>query len=321
MYYEKHHVVPTALGGADSDDNKVLLTAREHFDVHWLLIKLTEGADKTKMRSALIKFMQKGSAGERIVTARQFETARKLARQAMLDLSAAGEHPWQDSEHCARTSVRMTETQLARSAAGTHAWQTEEYRAGRSAAMTEMNTTNNPGKKPENRAAAAARMQQPFVCEHCGDIVKGATNYKTHHHDNCKFRTHSIIVTRLSDSKRFVFGSKTAAYEFAEASKLDECLRGSRSSSKGYTFAYVLKKQVASQMQLSGIRIITEAAVAKHLVVCRHCGTAGVVSGAMSARHFDNCRSKLAATLLSPALTRHSLRPSRAYKSLSSVCL
>ena len=40
-YTEIHHIIPTSEGGADTDDNKVILTAREHFMVHWLLYKDT----------------------------------------------------------------------------------------------------------------------------------------------------------------------------------------------------------------------------------------------------------------------------------------
>lgn len=36
-YYEKHHIVPKCLNGSDDENNKVLLTAREHFVCHKLL--------------------------------------------------------------------------------------------------------------------------------------------------------------------------------------------------------------------------------------------------------------------------------------------
>jgi endogenous inhibitor of DNA gyrase (YacG/DUF329 family) len=39
-YYERHHIVPKCLGGTDDKDNLVLLTAREHFLCHWLLIRI-----------------------------------------------------------------------------------------------------------------------------------------------------------------------------------------------------------------------------------------------------------------------------------------
>ena len=42
-YTEKHHIVPISLGGSDSKDNLVRLTAREHFICHWILVKMYKG--------------------------------------------------------------------------------------------------------------------------------------------------------------------------------------------------------------------------------------------------------------------------------------
>jgi hypothetical protein len=39
-YYEIHHIIPKCLGGNNTKENLVLLTAREHFLVHWLLIRI-----------------------------------------------------------------------------------------------------------------------------------------------------------------------------------------------------------------------------------------------------------------------------------------
>jgi len=52
-YTERHHIVPVALGGADTKDNLVNLTAREHFICHWLLTKFTTGKNRYKMINAL----------------------------------------------------------------------------------------------------------------------------------------------------------------------------------------------------------------------------------------------------------------------------
>lgn len=40
VYYESHHILPKCMGGTDEEDNLVLLTAREHFICHWLLVRL-----------------------------------------------------------------------------------------------------------------------------------------------------------------------------------------------------------------------------------------------------------------------------------------
>jgi hypothetical protein len=40
VYYESHHIIPRCMEGADGTDNRVLLTAREHFLAHWILVKM-----------------------------------------------------------------------------------------------------------------------------------------------------------------------------------------------------------------------------------------------------------------------------------------
>lgn len=39
-YVEKHHIIPRCMGGDDSEENLVKLTAREHFIAHQLLVKI-----------------------------------------------------------------------------------------------------------------------------------------------------------------------------------------------------------------------------------------------------------------------------------------
>ena len=39
-YYENHHIKPRCLNGGEEKENKVLLTAKEHFICHKLLLKL-----------------------------------------------------------------------------------------------------------------------------------------------------------------------------------------------------------------------------------------------------------------------------------------
>lgn len=39
-YYELHHIKPLCMNGSNEKENTVLLTAREHFLCHWLLVKI-----------------------------------------------------------------------------------------------------------------------------------------------------------------------------------------------------------------------------------------------------------------------------------------
>ena len=66
-YKEKHHIVPKSLGGDNTIDNKVSLTAREHFICHWLLTKMTRDTAYTKMIYALYG-MKQNKSGKRYNT-------------------------------------------------------------------------------------------------------------------------------------------------------------------------------------------------------------------------------------------------------------
>ena len=77
-YTEKHHIIPRSLGGSDSKENLVALTAREHFICHLLLTKMTLGISKRKMLSSVFYLTGKGKAdrNNRIKSSRLYENLR-----------------------------------------------------------------------------------------------------------------------------------------------------------------------------------------------------------------------------------------------------
>jgi 5-methylcytosine-specific restriction endonuclease McrA len=83
-YVEKHHIIPKSLGGSDSVNNLVRLTAKEHYIVHRLLVKMTTGTDRSKMQLAISKMMQCSNNQERYkCSPRSFATIREQAALAM----------------------------------------------------------------------------------------------------------------------------------------------------------------------------------------------------------------------------------------------
>ena len=78
-YTERNHIIPQSLGGSNDKNNLVDLTAREHFICHWLLIKMTEGEDRSKMLYALNGMKAQNKYQERYhtkITARVYEKYR-----------------------------------------------------------------------------------------------------------------------------------------------------------------------------------------------------------------------------------------------------
>jgi hypothetical protein len=76
-YTEKHHIIPKSLGGNNSTENIAILTAREHFICHMLLIKMTAGNDRYKMIHAAIGMKRMRSYQDRYINARLYEIVRK----------------------------------------------------------------------------------------------------------------------------------------------------------------------------------------------------------------------------------------------------
>lgn len=65
-YFESHHIVPKSLGGHNGQDNRVLLTAKEHFICHQLLTHMTIGLSRQKMCRALFRMVY-GNTQQRTV--------------------------------------------------------------------------------------------------------------------------------------------------------------------------------------------------------------------------------------------------------------
>lgn len=78
-YTEKHHIIPRSLGGSDTKENLVALTARQHFVCHLLLTKMTTGIAKRKMLSSVFYLTGKGKAdrNNRIKSSHLYENLRK----------------------------------------------------------------------------------------------------------------------------------------------------------------------------------------------------------------------------------------------------
>lgn len=62
-YYETHHIVPRSMGGTNQKTNLVLLTAREHYIVHLLLVRCVEKHNTYKMIAALARFKKQAESG------------------------------------------------------------------------------------------------------------------------------------------------------------------------------------------------------------------------------------------------------------------
>lgn len=77
VYTEKHHIIPKSLGGDNSTENLTVLTGREHFICHILLIKMTEGRAKYSMIHAAVGMKRSRHYQNRYINSRLYENVKK----------------------------------------------------------------------------------------------------------------------------------------------------------------------------------------------------------------------------------------------------
>lgn len=88
-YVEEHHVVPKSIGGNDSKDNLVKLTAREHRLCHLLLPKMTVSKEHTKKMwyAAWMILRVETASQQRLISKGKFyELAKQEFKKSMSEL-------------------------------------------------------------------------------------------------------------------------------------------------------------------------------------------------------------------------------------------
>lgn len=101
LYLEEHHIIPKCFGGSDYSENLVLLTAREHFVAHLLLVKMFTGKKYHQMANAAM-WLTTGKT----ITSRSYEMIRRGVAEAMSVRKPALGHK-QSEDHVSKRSNKM----------------------------------------------------------------------------------------------------------------------------------------------------------------------------------------------------------------------
>ncbi len=151
--HERHHIIPSSLGGSNDPQNIVCLLYREHFICHWLLTKFTKSVAQGKMCGALRMMMNKSSRNNRVLTNRHYEIARYALSRTKRTMS---------KEFCLNQS---------------------KIKTGDKNPMFGRNQSETTKHKISLKLNGL--IQEKLVCPHC-NIVGGRGNMKRYHFNNCK---------------------------------------------------------------------------------------------------------------------------------------
>lgn len=105
-YTELHHIIPISLGGDDSVDNVVKISAKEHFILHHLLTKMVYEKDLSKMWNAFF-LMHFHNSNKRYSTPRTYELSKM--HMALIKKELIGDkNPFYGKQHSKETKQKMS---------------------------------------------------------------------------------------------------------------------------------------------------------------------------------------------------------------------
>lgn len=225
-YTEKHHIIPKSLGGSNDITNIVILTAKEHFIVHWLLTKMCINDINARKMKYAMRSMSWNKTGNRIISSWQFELSRKKVSEAAKNrivsettrerISIAGKKRFEsesnrmsmrksklsspNSKHTDETKKKISSTSKERykleenrritSKATKKAQNTEEFKRKRSL-LTKQRYIEKPELKELISKQFKGVPKQKTQCPHCGK-TGGVGPMNRWHFDNCKSKIYAI---------------------------------------------------------------------------------------------------------------------------------
>ena len=195
-YFEKHHIVPKSLGGSNDISNLVKLTPKEHFVCHLLLVRMTEGAYKTKMRYAAWMLSKNNPYQNRVkITGRRFQILREqlilankerpglnlgkvmsdTTKQKLSNTLKGRKQPLRTAEHNAKLGKYV---------------RTDEHREAISKMRkSQIGKHTHSNETLKKMSAWQVGIPKPKVsCEYCGKEAS-LMNYRKWHGDACKFKS------------------------------------------------------------------------------------------------------------------------------------
>jgi transposase-like protein len=168
IYTEKHHIIPKSIGGTDSADNLVKLTAKEHFICHLLLVRMTSGLYRRSMAYAAWKMTFMDNRPRYNPCSRTYEMLRKQLSSSFKGIPKTKLH-WLGKKHTPETIKLQSKVKQGKNNPNFGVQQKPEW---------------NQKKSESQKGVAKPR----YVCPHCGKTVGGKSNLERWHGNNCRHK-------------------------------------------------------------------------------------------------------------------------------------
>jgi hypothetical protein len=194
QYYERHHIIPKSLGGDNSPENLVILTAREHFIAHWLLWLLHRNR---KTACAFWSMCRSGSKNSgRITSSKMYAIAKEASSITMSEFRKGKKMSDEFKSNMSTLKKGNTnrlgkttsiETRKKQSDAKKGKIFTTEHRENIGKSQKNIPKIGLIGvpKSEEHKEKISKILKEKVTCPHCG-VEGGKFAMQRFHFKNCK---------------------------------------------------------------------------------------------------------------------------------------
>lgn len=113
-YFERHHILPKSMGGSDSSENLVLLTAKEHYICHLLLTKMTDGQDRMKMLYAFNTMATRASSNQKRFHSNSYQRFKHHFSEMMSEKFSGENNNFFEKRHTQDTRDHLSQIRKGR---------------------------------------------------------------------------------------------------------------------------------------------------------------------------------------------------------------
>lgn len=187
IYYENHHIIPKSIGGSDSEDNLVLLTAREHFISHKILFLLNP--DNESLIRAFHMMCRSGN-GNYVVSSRDYEYSRELLSKIQSKNRRGKNNPMYGRKVSEETKKKLSIAGAGRNHSDESKEKIRISKLGKNNPFYGKPSPNKGRLQPcseemKIKLSEAAKKVPKKECEYCHKVI-APHNYSKYHGEKCK---------------------------------------------------------------------------------------------------------------------------------------
>lgn len=200
QYYERHHIVPKCIGGLDNKENLILLTAREHFVAHKLLVEIYPNNNSLIYSYNYMSVMSNCHERDYKISNREYKWLREKLSSIMSNRIVSVQTKEKISKsRCNITVSQETKDKIRKTLTGRKLPESVKINMSNKiisdsfrSKISKIHKGKIVSEESKKKMSDSWKNREQLICPHCGKKSAMKANMYRLHLDNCKFKKEEV---------------------------------------------------------------------------------------------------------------------------------